>query len=897
MRRKLGYILLTSTLLLGAAALVGPTLLKLNTDITYGAGKDLVFKISEKDSTYNGVFQENYVVDDGSAVALVGEEFEARLKDWDIEADVIKEGTDTIRVRVRSEKDEIEYRYLESYLPFSGGYISVGASLDTKEDYDYKDSYAKMFDDQEARIEYIKVSTGEVPAVVIPVNEPGKDGDFASLIEFCNRNNHEADEENNIEASTCYLVLWSHKQEVDTYAKAAGGDESDPNVSKRLIFAEDASQAWFDADKDEDDYKEFQLIPSSSALTEKGFDPSKASEAYMAALYYKSLLNASDYADIGGGYDVTFAFETDVDATVEPLTVAGAWSRHPALKATAIASLIAIVFSAALLIAYYRLGALAILSSMAFTLMGDLLLFSVFNAQFGVGAVIGIMISLLVSAFGGMYYFTRFKEQLYQGRSTKKAHIEAAKRSVWPTVDASVLSIIIGVCVYGFVPSVAGKIGLMMAIGGFFAGLYNLIFVRLAGYFLANDDKVAKAPARVYNVNAEKIPNLAAEEKPTFFGNFANKDFKKPFKGLGIAAAALVVASIIGVSIFSSLKNTDSFNYSTRYDDMTVSYVEYRSEQGEVLPVTNETQFQTEILDKIMIGEKAIGVESIKLEDSTVYDSVEERTRDVHYYYIEWSDNYTAAADYDFAVTAGGVTTHFNTLQDALTFAVGTILPAEDTVVSVAQVTGTVGDPSLGRVWLGLGVGLAITTAYLAIRHRLSRGLTAGVLSAGAAVLTTGLFALTRIQVPALAAVGTIVTAVVTLLAALFILNKEKELYRDSREKDKDNLEFRTRCITAANSQSVEDIVMLAFLSFGGALIFFGIGPRVWSLVHVGAMFGVICAVVLVLFILTPVSAEAAKRFGQLARTLKPAKKEAPAKPTGRRGSEPEEATFIGIND
>ena len=105
MRSKLAYILLSGALLLGAAVTVGPTLLNLNPDISYGPGKDLVFKISEKDSTYNGIFAENYIDDDGSAVDLVGDEFEARLKEWGTEADVIKEGPDTIRVRIRSQKE------------------------------------------------------------------------------------------------------------------------------------------------------------------------------------------------------------------------------------------------------------------------------------------------------------------------------------------------------------------------------------------------------------------------------------------------------------------------------------------------------------------------------------------------------------------------------------------------------------------------------------------------------------------------------------------------------------------------------------------------------------------------------------------------------------------------
>lgn len=898
MRRKIGYILFSGALLLGAAALLGPTLLHLNTDISYGTGKDLVFKISEKDSTLNGVTADNYVDDDGSAVDLVGEEFEARLKEWGTEADVIKEGPDTVRVRIRSQKEEVEYRYLQNYLPFSGGWISVGASLDTDEEYEVKDSWSEMFDGQEARIEYVKVATGEVPAVVIPVNEPGLDGDFENLVSFCNTHNHEADEEHDVAASTCYLVLWSHKQEGDTYAKASGGEEADNNVASRLIFAEDASYAWYDAPKDDDDHTQFQLIPSSSALSEQGFDPSKASEAYMAATYYKLLLNASDYGELGAGYDITFAFSTDVQPTAEALTLAGAWSRHPALSTTAIASLISLAFVAILLIVYYRMGSLAILSSMGFTLMGDLLLYSVFGAQFGVGALLGVLISLLVSAFGGMYYFSKFKEQLYQGRSTKKAHSEAAKRALWPTLDLSVVSIIVGVCVYGFVPSFAGKAGLMLVIGGFFAGLYNLLVLRLQGYMLANDNTVFANPARVYNVDASKIPNLAAEEKPTYFGSFSKVDFKKGFRPAAILSGILGLACIVGLIVFGAKGNI--YNYSTQYDNSTISYVEYRAAQNSLLIVNNETELQSEVIDKITLNGEKLGVESIKLEDSTIYLTTDEKTIDVHYYTINWANYYADDATYDFVVTVSGTESHFLNLRDALTFAVDSVLPSEDTHITVSNTEGTAGTPSVGAVWLGVGVGLAISLVYLSARYKLSRGITLSFLAGGAGLLASGFFALTRITVPAVTAMGPLAAIIFTIGAGLFILNKEKELYRDSREKDKDNLAFRSQCISTAVSQEIEDILMLSFVALGTPLIFLGVSIRSWSYMHLGSIVGIVFGAALIVLLLAPSAIALAKGLKRLHLSLKPLKKENSNdndNKAKRRSSEPEEATFIGIND
>ncbi len=899
MRRKIGYILFSSALLLGVGTLLGPTILNLNPDISYGSGKDLIFKISEKDSTYDGVDPNNYIDDDGSAVNLVGEEFEERLEAWGTEADVIKEGPDTIRVRVRSQKEEVEYTYLQNYLSFSGGSLSVGASLDTHEDYDYKDSFASMFDNQTARLEYVTVSNGEVPAVVIPVNETGETGDFGNLIKFCTSNNKSSDDESESseEATSCYLTVWSHKQEGDTYEKAtATGDDADPNVAKRLIFAEDASYAWYDTDDEDEKYTEFQLIPSSSALTENGYDPSKASEAYMAANYFKLLFNASDYAEIGSGYDVTYAFSTDVTATAEDLIKIGDWARHPAFNTTLIAGVVAIAFTAVLLVAYYRLGAMAILSSMGFTLMGELLLYSAFGAQFGIGTLFGVLISMLVSAFGGMFYFSKFKEQLYQGRSTKKAHQEAAKRSLFPTLDLSVVSIIIGVCVYGLIPSYAGKAGLMLVLGGFFSAVYNLIVLRLQAGLLAHSGSVAENPAPIYNVDKTKIPNLAADEKPSYFGAYASKDLKKGFKPVSIVAGVLALASIVGLIVFEATGTI--YNYSTQYDKNTVSLVEYRAPENSLLPVNNETQFQAQILDNITLNGEKLGVTSVKKEESTVYLSSDEKSLDVDYYTISWTSYYSDDNTYDFVVSASGTSTHYNSLRDALTAAVDAILPSEDTHVTVSNREGIGGTPSVGTVWLGVGVGLAVTAIYLSFRYKFSRGFTLTILTTGAALLTSGFYALTRITVPAIAAMAPLSVAIFGIAIGLFILSKEKELYHDSREKDKDNLEFRSMCLNTATSQSIEQIIMLAFLGVGCPLIYLGLSIESWAFLHLASLIGIVFATIMIIALLSQSSTYLAKGIKTLRLSLKPIKKdEGKEGESKKKGSEPEEATFIGIND
>jgi preprotein translocase subunit SecF len=904
MRRKIGYWLLSGTLLLGAAALIGPTIVGLDTDITFGSGEDLVYKISKKDTTANGVVVSDYIDTGTEAVDTVGAEMESRLKTWGIEGDVMKEGSDTIRVRLRAQaNDDTDYAYLENYLSFSGGRITVGGSEDSTEDYQktVKDSWSTMFDDQTARIEYVKVSTGSVPAVVIPVNSTGKDGDFGSLVTYCTNHTKEANSSEGTAEENCYLVLWNNKQEGDTYAKAtSSGTDADSNVSKRLIFAENAANAWFTEDNTDDDYTEFQLIPSSAALTSEGYNPNKADAAYKAAFFYMNILNCSDYADLGAGYDVNFAFSSVVDSTVENLVNAGNWSLHPALGATFIATIVSLLFGIGLLIAFYKQGALAILSNVAIAIMGSLLLFDYFKAQFGIGALMGLILGALLTAFGGMYYFSKLREQLYQGRSTKKAHQEAIKRAMWPTVDSVVVAIIMGLCVYGWIPSVVGKAGLMLIFSAFFGGISNLLVLRLEGWLLANDMDSQDKLGKVYGIEMEKVPDLAKDEKPSYFGPYAQHDFAKHSKTIGIISAALVVASLVGMGVFMGLNSGTAYNYSSSYDDTTIAYVEYRADANSLLAFNDESELTDKILSKVTIDGTAVPVSDVKLETSTIYLTEEEKSVNVYYYTVRFTSYYDPNSTATTFTYAGASYTDLNAaLKDAAEAVVSNYLPESTEItgiaVTVENVQGVVGQPSMGNVWLGMGVGILLSGVYMALRYKLSRGISATLLSFGAGSLVIGLFALTRIPVTSIVSLGAIATAFIVFLLTLFILPKEKELHRDSREKDKDSLEFHSLCLTTANRQTAGEVVIFSFLAAFTGIWYMGLGPSKWMMLFVGCLVGLVVAVIFALNLLAPLSIVLAKLLSRINISFKPKKKETPT--SGHRSAEPEEAIFIGIND
>ena len=143
------------------------------------------------------------------------------------------------------------------------------------------------------------------------------------------------------------------------------------------------------------------------------------------------------------------------------------------------------------------------------------------------------------------------------------------------------------------------------------------------------------------------------------------------------------------------------------------------------------------------------------------------------------------------------------------------------------------------------------------------------------------------------------------LLASLFILAGEKEVYKENRDKDKDNLAFHSECLKVATSRQAGNVVLFILLAVYIAIASFAFGPTAYASPYIIAILGLALSLLAILTLLQPVSVTFAKGFSLI--TYRPSlpkkKKKASKGPQGgnlmkkKKGAEPEEAIFIGIND
>ena len=900
MRRKLAYILLASALIASSAAAIPASIVALDTDVSYGAGKELYFRISEKGTTTFGLENAEYITnDDYAAVNEVKDEFETRLESWDINANVTTEGYSTVKVTLRTQEgSEADYQYLQRYLPFSGGDITVAAGYtadlegDPSSDADYLDN--RMFEGQTATIEYVN----NIPVVAIPVNYPGEDGKMATLVDFCSENTiaPTSDSSTSTAGQDCYLVFWNNFQEGDNFADAydSSSENYDPNMAARLIFGEVPGNAWFNEDDEDDQYTRIQLLPNSEAIQDGTFNQSLSGSAYKAARYYCSLFNASSY-----DYDITFSYMVDAPAQVESLIDAGDYHLTPAMGATLVATLVGFFVSVAILVAFYRLSSLMAIANAMATVLLSLLLFGYFAAQFGIGAVVGLLLGALLSLFGSTYYLAKLKQGLYSGRSPKKAHYEALKKALWPTLDAGIVSILMGLCVYGFVPGVIGKAGLMLVLSGAIGMVLNLVLTRLEGYMLACDNSTEKKLGATYGIDESKLPNNVEEMKEPYGGVFAKTDFKKFYKGSLIALAVLSVAAVLGLSIASGVTG-EPYNYGGAYSDTTSISLAYQVEKTSTPLTAFDTpdEIEDNFLAHLKVGDAALAYEDVvDSGETSFYDSVDRVYYNVYYYDVPLSAFYGDGTEEIEGVTYYANDVSYPSLAQAVE---GLASEFDGLSASVNLVTSEEATPSLATFMLGYGVGYVFVLAYSLVRYRLARGSALTLVSFASGLVPMAIVSAARIAVTPVFSLAPIMASILVYLAGSYFFDRAEEIRHEARERDKSARSFKMECLLRANALEAGEVVTFAFLAAFSLIAFFGFGPGSFELIFLLALVGLLIGLYFVFFALVPLSNLLSDGYSLAGRGIKkalPEKKKEEKGPRGKKGSEPEEALFIGIND
>ena len=956
MRRFISYIALSSALILGAALGTVPTMINMDGDLGYADGQTMYFRAATYDeASENGnyatdengqyTFIDNslYIADSSqkAPIEYIAETMRGRLDNWGISGYKVEtKGDSTVAVSLRSSNNSSTMNsYIQRILTFNGGDFSFDATDTSYDDYAYDEKWSSLIDGQTARIEDIDMQGYKVPVVVVPLHS-GDDykTSFLNLINYCVSHTtipEENNEEQQQEAKYTNLVVWANRSTLapETYDEAS----QNPNVANKIVMVQAAlndNAVWYASNDTKKETPLLQLVPLSKATENGSYDPTYTQEAYDAARYILALMNSNAYEydafknSAGNNkFCLTYTYSERAEASVENLIVKE-WNKEPAMSKTLITVLAVILALCLILIFFERWLALIEIAAFLMTGFASFAAFVAFGAQFNIAALIGLAATVLIALFGALFYSSRLRDELYKGRTLKKAHTEASKRSTWPILDAGIVSAFIGVFVYVLGGDIASKAGVMLVLGGVFGTLFNLMMTRLAGWMLCNDSTLATRFPSYLRVDKNKIPDLLKEEKQSYFGPYAGRDFTKG-KKVGLVVSCLFLLAGTGAMIGWGVANNGSFFNSAAYEQSsTVLQLEVKSEKADVISVErlssvsyiydslNENNHDALLnnyqIDGVTLGKMVKEVNlSAKPHEVVVGSDVDDLTREYWYYYeveLDRKLDTNASANYTIKYYDGSafVDTGVTNLIDMSEFMKARTVgeTSDNLIVSFADVKPEALTPYFYQVALGLGVGLAVGMVYMVLRYRPSRGLAVGLLASAAAFSSVSFFALTRISTTPVVSLGAVLVAVGFMLASIYALAGEKEVFRESREKEKNTLEMRSSFLKESVSRNAGTIFLFLILMAYVAIIPL-FGPSAYLTPYLVSILGIALTVLSVTVLLQPGSVLLAKGFSRFSfsPSLPKRKKKVAKKNNGgdlmkrKKGAEPEEAIFIGIND
>ena len=895
MRRLWSHIALaaTSLLMVGATFSAVVTSNKFNSNIEFESGKEMIFRINNKDAA-DGKPDFDSEITDENAVKEIARIMESRLETSNVTRYKVEtQGKDTLKVSFVQDTDR-QYEIIKNYLTFD----ATLALSNSKETVAYSEEFLNP--NKKAYLE----TTNGYPTIVIPINKD--DESFKAVYEEAKEmadNNqgeveHQHEGEDGEEGETerhAYLYLWyNYVKDYYSYSKIDqnNADEYDENIASKILMTFDAADPFYD---DNHDALKAYISPSSDESATVTAEDLQT--AYENGRYYINLLNADEL-----DYYVTFLFSAKADVWVESLLNLGeketlAWSR------TFIATICAIVVCSLLLVYFYRLGALSVATTSIVSTFFGLLFVVLLGAEFNIAGIVGLISLGFASIVSGVIYLNKFKDECYRGRSLKKANSEAAKKALLPTIDVHVALILIGVLCYLLGSAIMKSFAVATVLGGLVSLFLNIAGLRGLMWLVTNEQGLANR-YDLFDVDKEQVPNALEEEKQKYYGANADKDFTKHKKPIAIVAAVLFLASLTGMIVFGVKDNGAVYGTTSKVANSQL-YIEYSS------VVENDTNLSLETKNRLddLIEHTTIKLDGKNdtelksaIDDIETYDysARSENTNSglVTTYYAYYRISFKNALSGEEEMTYEGkdpeaANVFFSDQGQAINdlhFNTNVKFELKDTQrVSADQ-------PEFKSIILATAIAGASIAVYLLLRYRLSRGLASlgvAVLSVG---ISAGIFALLHfLPATSYASVALPFIALFSFAIGIIYMNKEREMVLEDRSRD-NSVENRNQMMIKAIGISSTPITIAFIFALYLGVNFFGFMFTSVSYVFLLMILGVAIATVITLTLMGPCAQILFKWFSKI-NLPKPERKKKKAPVRVKKSAEPEEAIFIGIND
>ena len=900
MRRLWAYILLALTSLILVGVGFVPLMRNTNANIDYQSGREILFHVESKDETRE--LSEKQL---GELADMMSE----RLQNQNItryEVDI--QGDDTIAV-ILSQDYEKQYSNIIQYMEFDGSFaLTNSAGM-----YALADEF--LVENGKASLE----TYNNYPCITLPVQVDGEK--YKEVLEGAKgegakpETTSSGEGEDAEETNTYYLYLWYGFEEKLITEETDYSTDSHIIMKFKVSDLDDGSDQYF-PDSDNKLFSALNLDTDGDGVA----SASEKSQAFDTANYYVNLLNASKLEvtdENGGTLDVTIKnFGSNyVDAWIEQ-TIALNTVATVAFTPTFIALLCALVLVSVLLVYFFRLGAVSVITTTIGSLFAGLAAMILLTAEFTTISIFAFIALAITSLASGIINLCKIKDEAYRGRSLKKANLEAGRKSLLPILDVHVALIVIGVFAYLLGGSAMRTFAAITVLGGVASVILNTLGLKLLLWLVTNATCL-QGKYGVFGIDGSKVPDLISEEKPTYFGQYADKDLTKSKVKMGIAGGTILLATTVAMIVFgivtgsiyasknsggndrvyfeTTMAETSQINNTSINDILAKTFV-YNDKDGDNLPSEEER-----VSAKSLASYGIAKIDSTGKSYTVTNDADEDITHYVTVAYLNGSIDSNLKAYYDvngdgseIISTAGGD----NDVNSIINYAIETKGVLENVAtVSLKKVTShNVGQPDVLKIAMAALVGAAVSGFYLLLRYRLSRGLISTLLAIATGSVAIGLLSLVHLPVVGgyVAVIGQ-VAALFSFIMSIIFMNKERELVLEDKTKDK-SLENRRNISIKAVSYSYSALITFAVVAVFVCVNFFGFGSNFTALPFIALIITMLLALVVNPIVIAPLSNVLYGWFSKV-NIKRPTKKKKTKSHKTTKSAEPEEAIFIGIND
>lgn len=928
MKRFIAYISVCLAMLVAILVGVAPTILQINGTSDYEQSKQYVYKISQKnydsnnlDGTNNGYEDLN---DESRQEILdeVVETFETRLNNANITDYSLKtSGFDTIKINLKTE--ETLYDDISSYLTNSWSYMASTFDGDplvgqTPKEIQESSGNANFFKAGSARVEF----RNNYPFVVFDLADPEA---FNTVYQDAKKTEDEKNiksksfgsiqtledgegESTTKETNKIYILNnWVEGLDIKTLLSSEGNPNLTPKqVKEHIITSFDATKPdsffWnYDDTLSKEDqekvvHEQIFFGTYNVANTEDNSIYDTVEQNRVTA-YKKANIWANKFNSSVLEHGITLinqsgnnAFGDSIPPNYEYLVFMNQIQWTNTLY---ISALIAIVVVSLFYALNYGMSSLVGIVTNLGILVVSLGLFNAFGAEFNIGAILALFVIIAVSIFSQTIFFKKIRNELYLGKNIKKAFQEGNRKSTWHLIDFSVIALILGVIAYLIPNTILNSFGALLIVGAILNVLLNGVVLRITAWLLYNSSYVLNHK-KVISVDDKFIPNLANDEKPTYFDNFKKVGVKNN-KILLIIGAILLIGSIASITT-SQIIRGNIYNYSAqkqgseivlRFDETNVTESDVAQIETYVETIKNTLQ------TKVFTLENKALFKDVEVEEYSYSYLINKVTNKEYYFNIPLNSKLNIDDKIRIENSSG------NIVEVTLSEGIDSVIRSELTKVDYIAINDiylNVNDYNNYYSLIFSSIAIGIISIYLLFRFGIAKTILSILFIGGSLLITVGLFSIINGPFLSVITLGVLFLTMFGYMSICSYFIEEKQIMSENKRELTTldaKMEAFSEGVNLTYLHVVNSTLLVAFMIIS---MFFTTSVNQYLIILI--IIGMVIVTIFFNGLLLPLEMKISKLVELVQTKFKNrVRKEKKNKKESNKSDGPEEAVFIGIND